>query len=70
MRRKLAYKRVGLDLPPRVSTLGLLWKKGETNPMPERVPLSERAKEALRQLFIDATGGDVESELVRHRETS
>ena len=53
-----------------MSTLGLLWKKGETNPMPERVPLSERAKEALRQLFIDATGGDVESELVRHRETS
>jgi putative transposase len=33
--------------------------------MPERVPPSERTKEALRQLFTEGTDGDVKSELVR-----
>jgi transposase-like protein len=33
--------------------------------MPEKVPPSERTKEALRQLFTDGTAGDVKNELVR-----
>jgi transposase-like protein len=33
--------------------------------MPEKIPPSERTKEALRQLFTDGTDGDLKADLVR-----